>query len=345
MKILHGGNLERAEKEFGIEKNTWLDLSTGINPCGYPVPQFPAELIRRLPSQELALESAATSYYQTNSLLAIPGSQFAIQTLPALFPKCCIAIPRIGYQEHKVAWEKSEHDIFLYSDDKLDELEASIVAGKVNIVLIINPNNPSCLLIEKTRLKFWLDELEKRNAFLIIDETFMDSSPEHSMAEYLNSSNLVILRSLGKFFGLAGVRLGFLLANKEICETMQEKLGPWAVSGPAQWIGIQALTDTAWQKNNRLYLENESASLTGYLGRILASELIEINNTALFVSLILKKDLATSLYKNLAHQGVLIRQIDYDTRHSILRFGLPGNDEQWSRLKSAIKLFLETRYS
>lgn len=340
MNLSHGGDLETAAKTFGIKKTDWLDLSTGINPHSWPVPVVPADIWRRLPALNKELIASARIYYQCNSILPVPGSQSAIQTLPVLFPRCRVAIPVIGYQEHKIAWEKAGHDIIFYSDEQLDELDARIESGQVKHVVVINPNNPSCKIIEKNQLESWLMKLRQRNGYLIIDETFMDTTPEFSMVEHMDSGNLIILRSLGKFFGLAGVRLGFLLAHTDICNNVQQQLGPWAVSGPAQWIGIQVLSDTSWQQNNRQWLKEESTHLRDYLENILDHEIISIKHTLLYVTVILEESVATFLYEQLGKQGILVRYIPFNNQHACIRFGLLKDSEQWLRFKTAMETII-----
>jgi cobalamin biosynthesis protein CobC len=345
MSVFHGGDLEAAEKTFAIEKDKWLDLSTGINPRSWPVPTIPVDVWRRLPTLDQELIDAAKTYYQCDSLLAIPGSQFAIQALPHLFPLCTVAIPVVGYQEHKAAWVKAGHDIIFYSDQNLDELDVRIETGQVDIVVVINPNNPSCRVIEKKQLESWLINLKEHNGHLIIDETFMDTMPEYSMTRHLDADNFIILRSLGKFFGLAGMRLGFMLAQTHLCEQLQQQLGPWAVSGPAQWIAIQALADKDWHENNRQWLNEASIRLKAYLEEILDREIISIKNTPLYVTLMFEKSVATAVFKHMGKQGILIRLIPLDNKHACLRFGLLDGDEQWLRFKKAILTFTDKNIS
>ena len=338
VKLTHGGDLTAAEETFGIAKEDWLDLSTGINPKSWTVPALPAEIWRRLPTLDKELVRTAKAYYACHSLLPIPGSQFAIQTLPKLFSKCSVGIPLVGYQEHKSAWERAGHKIIFYSDENLEELDDKIGTGQIDHVIVINPNNPSCQLISEKRLMSWLKKLQTNNGYLIIDETFIDTMPQHSMSGHLHAGNLIILRSLGKFFGLAGIRLGFLLAQESLCNRLQERLGPWAVSGPAQWLGIQALADTDWHGENRQWLEKTAAKLRDYLQSEFSDELISIKHTPLYVTLKLEKNFATDLYKHLGQHGILIRLIPFNEQHSHIRFGLVANEEQWHKLKTVMDL-------
>lgn len=337
MTIEHGGDLAAAEKQFGIKQQDWLDLSTGINPKGWPVPTIPADIWRRLPTLDEELLIAAREYYQTKSLLAVPGSQFAIQTLPVLFSACTVAIPMPGYQEHQAAWKKAGHKLMFYSDEKLDELENKLKSGGTNHLVVINPNNPSCVSIDKQRLEYWRELLQKNQGMLIIDETFIDSEPQNSMVEKLNTGNLIILRSLGKFFGLAGVRLGFVLGDPGICAQLREQLGPWAISGAAQYLGIQALNDIDWQLDNRRWLEKNSNDLNNYLNHIFAGHIVTIRHTALFITIKFARHFADSLYQEMAKAGILLRLIPYDNEHAYIRFGLLNGDDKWQQFKKITK--------
>ena len=235
INITHGGDLDQAAREFGIPREKWLDLSTGIAPWSWPVSDIPTAVWQRLPAVDCPLRHAAAAYYgcPPDAVLAIPGSQFAIQTLPQLFPdNTRVAIPELGYFEHRKAWQKAGHQLVDYSDQALDQLELQIEAGELDVVLVINPNNPTATLLERTRLLHWCELLARRGGCLIVDEAFMDTEQRMSLASECPRPGLVVLRSLGKFFGLAGLRVGFVLAESPVLELLSQRLGPWAVNGP-----------------------------------------------------------------------------------------------------------------
>ncbi|TDJ68075.1 MAG: threonine-phosphate decarboxylase [Proteobacteria bacterium] len=340
-EIFHGGNLRDAEKAFGIKPDDWLDLSTGINPNPWPVPQVPIQVWSRLPNESDGLCQAAKNYYGCNSLLPIPGSQFAIQTLPMLFPATSkVAIPAIGYEEHRAAWHRAGHTIFAYADHELDKLDEKIRAHDLDFVVVINPNNPSCDVISRQKLKSWLLCLKDNGGYLIIDEAFIDGTPELSMTDALSCENLIILRSLGKFFGLAGMRLGFVLAGADIRNQLGRYLGPWAVNTPARWIGERALSDKSWQHETRIGLPIESQRLFDYLRARFSIEPITIKSTPLFVSVKLDKSIANELYVSLARRGVLVRHIAANGQDYI-RVGLLKNRQQWARFDFAVRTAIE----
>lgn len=336
MKLVHGGDLETAEKTFGIKKTDWLDLSTGINPRAWPAPSMPEDVWRRLPTLDSELNKTARSYYQCDTLLAIPGSQFAISRLPTLFNNARVTVPLLGYQEHQHAWSHHGHTLQTYKSDELDEVTDKIKAKLIDIVIAINPNNPSCDVLNKDQLIHWSSELEKNKGYLIVDETFMDTMPEYSMISSLPMDNVIILRSIGKFYGLAGLRLGFVIAANHILDKITAQLDPWAVSGPAQWVGIQALTDIAWQKQNRNWLCTQAKLMYDYLRDRFANEIINIAYTPLFITLTLSINNADHYYNELAKRGILSRHISYTDKHALIRLGLTANDEQWNKLTAAL---------
>ena len=327
--LIHGGQLSDIALRYNIAGEKWLDLSTGIAPTTYPVGLLPAMCWQRLPQQSEALLKAARDYYQTPSLLATAGSQSIIQALPQLctlqgFAHTRVWLPVVGYQEHRKAWQSAHYQTLDYQDTPDITL---IKQG--DIVLVINPNNPSGKLHTRQQLTDLLLAVSAKKGVLIIDEAFMDATPEHTMATLLashsnlldnniNQDALIILRSVGKFFGLAGIRLGFVIARDYWLKPMADVLGPWAVNGPAQFVGIQALTDKRWQKEQRTALNHLSGRLESLLVEVFAQP---IRGTSLFKTLLIPQ--APALFHALCMQGIYVRLCD---EKNALRFGIP--DEQ-----------------
>ncbi len=343
MMLHHGGNLTAAAQRYGIEVDQWLDLSTGISPWSWPVPAVPETVWQRLPESDGGLERAAQGYYQSGELLAVPGSQFAIQTLPSLFPGARVLMPVRGYAEHRAAWERAGHQISLYHDDELASLEERISGDKIDILLVINPNNPTTLKITPEQLRGWQQQLNKRGGCLIVDEAFMDVTPDQSLARYCPSAGLVVLRSLGKFFGLAGIRLGFVLAEQALLDQLSTALGPWAVSAPTRWVGAQALADKEWQQAQRLQLMASSGKLAGYLkDRLSEEKIFSLSHTGLFVSVDLPLESGQAIYEGLAKQGILIRYFNIDGQKACLRFGLLKAQADWVKFDQALASVIAT---
>jgi cobalamin biosynthetic protein CobC len=319
----HGGNLRRAAELYQRPMDQWIDLSTGINPNGWPVPQLPHSLWQRLPDDRDELIEAARAYYGCQSLLSLPGSQAAIQALPRLRAPCRVGVLSPGYAEHAYRWERSGHQAAPLSSEQLD----AGISG-LDVVIVSNPNNPDGVEISREKLLEWRNNLAGRDGLLVVDEAFGDAMPGLSLASESDLSNLVVLRSLGKFFGLAGVRVGFAIAEQTLLDQLAEECGPWAVGNPSRWIAAQALADTAWQQQTRDDLIAASERLDALLKK---AGLSVTGGTALFR--LVRTPKAAMMYDALASRGILVR-IFRDI--SSLRFGLPGDESEWQRLEQAL---------
>ncbi len=328
--ILHGGNLHAAIQRYGIPRADWLDLSTGISPFMWPVPAVPAEIWQRLPEADGALENAGQQYYGKPAL-PIPGSQWAIQQLPALFAEsggpCRVWLPQECYEEYRYWWQFHGHTLLHYAT-----LPAAEEIQPRDVVIVLNPNNPAAFYHAPPTLLTLAQSLRQKNGWLILDEAFMDATPEQSLLPHLqDDSHIVVLRSLGKFFGLAGIRTGFVFGNRSIQAQLQERLGPWAISHPAQWIATRALQDTSWQQHNIQQLQQHSEHLLGILQS--AFPHADIHATPLFAS-VQQKDFAAQEWQHrLAQQGILVRCFPAACR---LRFGL-ADLQGLQRLKTALR--------
>ena len=320
----HGGHLMAAAKKYNIAKENWLDLSTGINPIGWPVPAIPSECWQRLPETADKLMVAAQQYYQCLSILPIAGSQAAIQTLPLLREKSKVGVLSLAYAEHAYCWQKAGHEVIELSVDTIESQ-----CAELDVLILINPNNPTGHFFNKDQLLDWHQKLKQRKGWLIIDEAFIDTMPEHSLSQYPATEGLIILRSLGKFFGLAGIRCGFVIATEQCLNDLNEKLGPWAISHPSRYIATKALLDKAWQQKTQIELTKQSKQLA-----ILLTEynLKPDGQTDLFVWV--RTENAEALYKQFAQAGILIRLFNHP---SSLRFGLPKNETQWLKLKNMLQ--------
>lgn len=315
----HGGHLIDAAKKYNIPLQQWIDLSTGINPNGWPIPTIPAECWQRLPETADGLVDAARQYYQCDSILPVAGSQAAIQTLPLLRNKSRVGVLKPAYAEHAHSWKNAGHEVVEF---EAQEIIARL--DKLDVLILINPNNPTGHRFDREQLLEWHSRLSQRQGWLIIDEAFVDTMPEYSLARCQAIDGLIILRSIGKFFGLAGIRCGFVIGTDEILNLLNEKLGPWAISHPGRYIATTALLDKQWHRQTQDELKRSSARLCSLLSE---RGLKPDGKTDLFHWV--KTPLAKQIQQNLAQQGILIRFFEYP---SSLRFGLPRNNQQYSRL-------------
>lgn len=323
----HGGRLRAAAARYGVPLETWLDLSTGINPLGWPVPDPPPEVWRRLPEEGDDLELAAAQYYGCASLLPVAGSQAAIQALPFLRTPGRVAVLQPTYAEHAYAWRHAGHEVCPVTAE-------TVLAGpdflRWDTLVLVNPNNPTGIRFPREILLAWRQSLAERGGWLVVDEAYMDVTPEASLASCCPRPGLILLRSLGKFFGLAGARVGFVLGEPELLGKLAALLGPWAVAGPSRWAACVALSDLPWQIRARQRLELDADQLAALLCSI---DLPPVGGCALFQWC--PTPHAADLHASLAGLGILTRHFP---EQAGLRFGLPGNEMSWKRLELALEL-------
>ncbi|MDD5301100.1 MAG: threonine-phosphate decarboxylase CobD [Gallionella sp.] len=328
----HGGRLRHAARQYNIAEADWLDLSTGINPNGWPVPVVPGDIWQRLPQDDDDLHAAAQACYGTTKLLAVAGSQAAIQTLPMLRPPAQVALVAPSYAEHAHAWQRHGHQVIGVPATEI--LQAGTTA---QAVVIVNPNNPTGKLFSRDELLRLHAQLAARGGWLVVDEAFIDAAPEHSLASICPTPGLIVLRSLGKFFGLAGARVGFVLAEETILQALAELLGPWPIAAPSRHVATLALRDTAWQQAARKALLPASRRLADLLN---THGLPPSGSSSLFQWVCCAD--AASVHQQLARQGILTRL--YDAPSSV-RFGLPRDEAQWARLAEALKAIQSADYT
>ena len=335
----HGGRLRHAAQTYNIPLAGWLDLSTGINPDTYPVPPLDPACWNRLPEDDDGLEAAAAAYYGNDRLLVLPGSQAAIQWLPALMPRGVVACVAPLYEEHPQAWARAGHKL-----RRLPTLARALGAATPK-VLLCNPNNPTGQAFDRATLVEAADALQRRGGWLIVDEAFADPEPDRSVVDLAGSDaapNLIVLRSLGKFFGLAGARVGFLFAAADLRLRLRELLGPWPVAHPARAVARAALADRAWQAQTRARLATGSERLAALL-----SPLGPTARSALFCTVSVPpaegegagNARLAALCEHFARRAILVRRFD---EHGLLRFGLPPEEAGWERLSAGVAAWLES---
>ena len=316
----HGGRLRRAAETYGIPLGDWLDLSTGINPQGYPVPPVPADAWLRLPEDDDGLEAAAADYYGSAHLLPVAGSQPAIQLLPAVLRGERVSLLAPGYAEHAHAW-RDRGAVAVGAD----EIDAAVAHS--DIVVLVQPNNPTGVHFGRERLLEWHPRLARRGGWLVVDEAFIDTTPAQSLVPLAGADGLVVLRSVGKFFGLAGARVGFVFAPGSVRAALAERLGPWTLAGPARWAARHALADRAWQTQARAALLTAGERLQA----LLETHGLPACGPALF-KLVATPD-AARLHAAFARRGTLLRL--FETPQAV-RFGLPADEAGWARLAAAL---------
>ena len=305
----HGGGIDAAIARFGGARGEWLDLSTGINPVAYPVGQIEHGAWTALPDRAaiIALETAARAFWNvpdSAALIAAPGASALIARLPQTRAARTVHIPAPTYNEHAAA--------FAAQGWTLSETGATAQ-------VVVHPNNPNGRLWQASDITA---------PFAIIDESFCDVTPDRSLMPLATRPGTVILKSFGKFWGLAGLRLGFAIGDPVIIGKLTDSLGPWPVSGPALQIGASALTDTAWATETRARLVADAARLDRLMVRRGA---VLVGGTTLFRTYEVKN--ALDLQTKLARKHIWSRIFPYS--QNWLRLGLPHPD-RWDQLDSTL---------
>ena len=319
----HGGRLLRAARRYGIPAAEWLDLSTGVSPFPWPVPTIPAAAWHRLPEEDDGLLEAACDYYRAPALLPVAGSQAAIQCLPQLRARSRVGVIAPGYAEHAHAWRAAGHAV-----ESLPASELIAQVHRFDVVVLIHPNNPGGDTFDRMDLLVLHALLAGRGGWLVVDEAFIDATPAHSLIDESAREGLVVLRSVGKFFGLAGARAGFVGASESLLGAMRERLGPWTLTGPARHVLRHAFADREWQVQARERLHAGSARLAETLRR---HGLSPSAGTAFFQWH--RSTHAHALHEALAQRGILTRLFE---QPASLRLGLPCDDAAFLRLDIAL---------
>ncbi len=305
----------------------FVDLSTGINPHSYPLPQLAGDIFARLPEPAAVdrLAAAAAAAYGAPSrhhVVPAAGTQILLPLVAALVSPGRAALLAPTYGEFARAAALAGHHVSEVGD--IDAL------GDTDLAVVVNPNNPDGRVMEKAALLRVADALGHRDGLLVVDEAFMDAGSDvSSLAGEVGRRNIVVLRSFGKFYGLAGLRLGFALAAPELAARLAATLGPWAVSGPAIAVGKLALADGAWASATRARLAGDMRRLDAMLA---GARLNLVGGTVLFR--LARTPAARELFGHLGRAGILVRR--FDEHPAWLRFGLPGTEPAWERLHAAL---------
>ncbi|AKJ29100.1 cobalamin biosynthetic protein CobC [Caldimonas brevitalea] len=323
----HGADLARARQLYPAPAAGWLDLSTGLNPRPWPVAgeldRVAASVWRDLPDIEADVAQRFERYYGAPAL-PVPGSQAAIQALPRIWrrlygtARCHVLAP--GYGEHAARWSLEGHTVVACDSQALGQ-------GEPDVIVLARPNNPTGEWFEADTLQ----ALARCCRLLVVDETFLDADVHASVAA-LREPRVVVLRSLGKFFGLAGLRVGAVLACAPWLDALRAELGPWSVNGPGLHLAAAALADEDWQRDTRDWLAQQAQRLTA----LLAARGLVSHGTSLFRTV--ATPAARGLHEGLARRGIWTRLFWLDTPQPFraVRFGLPANDAGLQRLAQAL---------
>ncbi|MEL6665307.1 MAG: threonine-phosphate decarboxylase CobD [Pseudomonadota bacterium] len=324
----HGGAIDQMRFAFPNAPGPWIDLSTGINPWPYPATELAQASLQHLPTLQLYHACrdamAASIGAKPDALLLSPGSELIIRLLPDVLQTRRIAILTPTYADHASSWARAGADI-VRAEDPLECIDAA------DAIVICHPNNPDGRCFDLEALEWARKKLAARGGWLIVDEAYADLIPDLSLAPKGGEEGLIILRSFGKFYGLAGLRLGGVLAPSIILEAIAKRLGVWPVSGAALEIGARAYADMAWQLAARKKLSIAARQLDTALESV---GLSVVGGTDLFR--LVEVDDAHADFRRLAEAGIYVRRFDWSETH--LRIGLPKNLEAQDRLHEALSL-------
>jgi cobalamin biosynthetic protein CobC len=313
----HGGGLDAARVQYGGVRTNWLDLSTGINPIPYPLPKFTTQDWTALPDEQAMADllGAARLFWGVSKdieIVAAPGASALIARSPALGNPSTVKIPGPTYNEHGAAFRAAGWSV--------TETTAETIA---DALVVVHPNNPDG--------RVWsVAELNGPQRLTIIDESFCDVMPDASLIELTNRPGVVVLKSFGKFWGLAGMRLGFAIGQPDTLRALRELIGPWAVSGPALRVGAKALNDTNWARQTRDRLAHDAARLDTVMT---AAGAQIVGGTTLFR--LYDVGDAQLWQDRLARAHIWSRVFPYSK--TWLRLGLPGSDPDWAQLTTALE--------
>jgi len=316
----HGGNLDVAIRRFGGRLEGWIDLSTGINRQPYPVGELQPRAWAALPSRaeiEALHEAARSAYGTTAPVLAVAGAQAAIQMLPQLAQHGRARILAPTYNEYA--------PILTAAGWQVEEVGDLNALSGADLAVVVNPNNPDGRQHDP---KFLL-ALASRVKRLVVDESFADAVPGVSLAAEPGRPGLLILRSLGKFYGLAGLRLGFVIGYEADVAALAAIAGPWPISGAAIEIGRRALLDRAWADETRARLARDARRLDTLAQ---SASWTLVGGTPLFR--LYETEDAELAHERLAHAKIWSRI--FDGKPKWLRLGLPGDETEWTRLAAAL---------
>jgi len=327
----HGGRLGAARSLFPDVPQPWVDLSTGINPRSYPAPRASQRSRNRLPEPtELArLEAVAAAAFGVTDperVVATAGTESALRLVPQILDLKAAVIVGPTYGSHADAWTRAGA-----LTETIGLQEAGAHAWRATCLTIVNPNNPDGRIVQRAQLLELHDSLAEHGGALMVDEAFAEVAPEVSVAAEAGAAapRLIVLRSFGKFFGLAGLRLGFIVAAAPLAATMRGLIGEWPVTSDALVAGLAAYADVRWMNRERAILQKSAQRLDGLL-TLNGFELA--GGTSLF-RLARAAD-ARERFARLLAAGILVRPFDFAP--DLLRFGLPRGREQWRRLAAAL---------
>jgi cobalamin biosynthetic protein CobC len=321
----HGGRLREAMAAYPDAPRPWLDLSTGINPEPWAGQRAPADALRRLPDPAALaeLEAAAARAFGVEDaarVVAVPGAEAALRLLPTLLDGARVALAAPIYGGHAEAWAaRAPIAVSTLSDPG---------ARDADVLVLVNPNNPDGRRISRADLVVLAEERSAAGRWTVVDESFVEVAPELSVAS-LAIERLIVLRSFGKFYGLPGARLGFVIGGKAFARHLRVLLGDWPLGADALALGLGAYADDIWRATARAWLAAQAADVDAVLAEV---GLKTVGGCDLFRWVEVAD--AHAVFQRLCEQGVLTRP--FVDRTDRLRVGLPSRND-FSRFRQVFQ--------
>jgi cobalamin biosynthetic protein CobC len=313
----HGGDIDRAAQRFGGKD--WIDLSTGINRRPWQADPLSPHALTALPTKadmDMLCAAAATRFgCSADEVLALAGASAAIQLLPHVLTGYHSAVLSPTYNEHAASLAAAGWQV--------QQVTEPLRLAAADLAVVVNPNNPDGRSFTPAEIA----DLAGMVTHLLVDESFADARPDLSVAGR-RPANVTLLRSFGKFWGLAGLRLGFVIGAPELLARLAQRAGPWPVGGPAIQIGTAALSDAAWHADTVARLSEAALNLD----RIITPHWPLVGGTHLFR--LYETPDAPTARRQLARAGIWSRIFPWHPHW--LRLGIPGDHEEFARLARAL---------
>jgi len=329
----HGGNVWDFSKKYNISIDKLIDFSISTNPLGAPETSIEnirhhLNLIKHYPDPdpEWLLKALAESIgVASNNVIVGNGSTELIYLFNEVFLENGFdaVIPVPSFSEYKAAIEHfGGNMIFLTCDSSqnfqlnVEELERTI-SKKTRIIFLCNPNSPTGVLYKKEDIIRIIKFAAERNVLVFLDEDyidFVDDDKRYSMVEYVNDyNNLFILRSLTKFFGLAGVRIGFGIGSPDLVTVLKNVIMPWSVNSLAMYATAAAVKDKEFIKRTRQLVSNGRKTMVELFKSITWLKVYPSETNFLLLEIIQGNLTSTQIKEGLAKKGLLIRDCkDFD---------------------------------
>ena len=322
----HGGNVHAFSKKTGLDLNEIIDFSANINPLGmspgikdaleailsqaahYPDPDY-KKLVKRVAIHEQVKE---------DQIILGNGAIECIFILAEHLNKKHLHIQAPTFLEYERAFKKYQAHVsydVLNHDDFYNTPETILknTPDTVDVMVICNPNNPTGTLISKAHMLLLLKETKKRKITFIVDEAFIDFSEDEeafSMVDQINSNpHLIVLKSLTKFYGIPGLRLGYCLSsNQTLVESIRKDRMPWAINSMVENIGILSLKDLDYIEKTKSFMATEREWFFNQLQTIHGLKVFPSQGNYLFF-----KSPCLTLVEDLVAKGIMIRDCyDYE---------------------------------